>query len=179
MTKPGNLRFAPLCMGFFILLAPAEALAGTFPYWGLSFGSAERTAASIGLSFGDSIPGQVSEGFAMGTGPILEGTVGMGGAKLGVGKSFLVLTDRRRLRLLADWKAVVARTWDRPRSASPHSTYLGVEGGLSLSFLRFTTGVSKRLGQRSRGANVLFTWGVGAQIRMGGRGASRRAHRDF
>ena len=52
--------------------------------------------------------------------------------------------------------------------ASAHGTYLGVEGGLSVSFVRFTMGVSKRLEEKAHGADVLFTWGVGVQIRMGG-----------
>lgn len=156
-----------LCALPFLVLAPAAARAGTFPYWGLSFGTSERTAASLGVTFGDSVPGEVSEGFALGTGPILEATVGMGGAKLGVGKSFLILTDRKSVRLLADWKAVGTRTWDRPRGASAHATYLGLEGGLSLSFVRFNLGLAKRVEEKSRGANVLFTWGVGAQVRIG------------
>lgn len=168
MTRPKLRRLS----GFLLLLplfalAPADAQAGTFPYWGLSFGTAERTAASLGVSFGDRIPGEVEDGFALGTGPVVEATVGMGGAKFGVGKSVLVLTDAKSLRLYADWKAVATRTWDRPRGASAHATYLGVEGGLSLSFVRFTMGVSKRLEDKASGANVLFTWGAGLQVRMG------------
>ncbi len=172
-VKPGIMaKVRPFPRYLFVLpllaLAPADAHAGTFPYWGLSFGASERTAASLGVTFGDRVPGDVSEGFALGTGPILEATVGMGGAKFGVGKSFLVLTDRKSVRLLADWKAVGTRTWDRPRGASARATYLGLEGGLSLSFVRFNLGIAKRLEEKSRGANVLFTWGVGAQVRIGG-----------
>lgn len=152
----------------FLAFVPAEARAGTFPYWGLSFGTSERTAVSLGVTFGDRVPGEVSEGFALGTGPILEATVGMGGAKFGAGKSFLVLTDQKSIRMLADWKAVATRTWDRPRGASAHATYLGLEGGLSLSFVRFNLGVAKRLEEKSRGADVLVTWGIGAQVRIGG-----------
>ena len=168
MTRPKLRRLS----GSFLFLSalallPSAARAGTFPYWGLSFGTAERTAASLGVSFGDRIPGEVEDGFALGTGPVVEATVGMGGATFGVGKSVLVLTDAKSLRLYADWKAVVTRTWDRPRGASAHATYLGVEGGLSLSFVRFTMGVSKRLEDKASGANVLFTWGAGLQVRMG------------
>lgn len=168
MTLASVRRLSGLLFVSLIALLPSGARAGTFPYWGLSFGTSERTAASLGVTFGDRVPGDVSEGFALGTGPILEATVGLGGAKLGVGKSFLVLTDQKSVRLLADWKAVGARTWDRPRGASAHATYLGLEGGLSLSFVRFNLGVAKRLEEKSRGANVLFTWGIGAQVRIGG-----------
>ncbi len=168
MTMPKVRRFSGFLLVSVLALIPSGARAGTFPYWGLSFGTSERAAASFGVTFGDRVPGDVSEGFALGTGPILEATVGMGGAKLGVGKSFLVLTDQKSVRLLADWKAVGIRTWDRPRGASAHATYLGLEGGLSLSFIRFNLGVAKRLEEKSRGANTLFTWGIGAQVRIGG-----------
>lgn len=175
MTRPKLRRLS----GFLLLLplfalAPADAQAGSFPYWGLSFGTSERTSASLGVSFGDRIPGEVEdEGFALGTGPVVEATVGLGGAKVGAGRSVLLLTDKKSGRIYADWKAVATRTWDRPRGASAHATYLGLEGGLSLSFVRFTLGVAKRLEEKSRGANVLVTWGAGLQVRMGK--ARRRA----
>lgn len=168
MTTPKVRRLSGFLVVSLMALFPSNARAGAFPYWGFSFGTSERAAASLGVTFGDRVPGDVSDGFALGTGPILEATVGMGGAKFGVGKSFLVLTDQKSVRLLADWKAVGTRTWDRPRGASAHATYLGLEGGLSLSFIRFNLGVAKRLEEKSRGANVLFTWGVGAQVRIGG-----------
>lgn len=168
MTRPRLPRSRGFLLYLLLLaLLPSDAVAGTFPYWSLSFGTAERTAASLGVSFGDRIPGEMEEGFALGTGPVIEATVGMGGAKLGVGKSVLVLTDEKRLRLYADWKAVALRTWDKPRGASPHATYLGLEGGLSLSFVRFSLGMTKRLEEKSRGANLLVTWGIGTQIRIG------------
>jgi hypothetical protein len=151
-----------------LLLMPSAARAGTFPYWGLSFGTAERAAAHVGVSFGDDIPSEASEGFAMGSGPVVEATVGMGGGKIGIGRSLLILTGEESLRVYGDLKAVATRTWDAPRGASVHATYLGVEGGVSVAFVRFTLGVSKRLEDKSRGANVLFTWGAGVQIRMGG-----------
>ncbi|MBK5254745.1 MAG: hypothetical protein JJE39_01800 [Vicinamibacteria bacterium] len=161
------------CMILAVLLTglPSAARAGRFPYWGLSFGTSERAAAHLGISFGHDIPSEAGEGFALGSGPVVEAAVGMGGASLGLGRSILILTEGKPLRVYADVKAVTTRTWDRPRSASPHATYLGVEGGLSISFMRFTMGVSKRLERKDSGANVLFTWGAGLQIRMGRRQA--------
>jgi len=159
------IRLATLCA--VVIGAPSGASAGTFPYWGLSFGNAEREAAHLGFSFGDHIPSEASEGFALGTGPVIEAKVGMGGGRLGIGRSLLVLTEEKSLRVYADIKAVATRTWDKPRGASPHATYLGAEGGLSVSFVRFTLGLSKRIEKKSSGANYLFTWGVGIQVRMG------------
>lgn len=150
-----------------LLLLPSKAPAGTFPYWGLSFGTAERTAVHVGVSFGDDIPSDGGGGFAMGTGPVVEASIGRGAGKIGIGRSILILTEQKSLRVYADVKAVATRSWDEPRGASPHATYLGVEGGLSVSFVRFTMGLSKRLENKSSGANVLFTWGAGIQVRIG------------
>lgn len=169
MKQGFEARFTRLfCVSLFLLCVPAGARAGTFPYWGLAFGTPERAAAHIGVSFGDHIPNQSESEIAIGSGPVVEATIGMGAGKIGIGRSILLLTDEKRLRVLADVKAVATRTWDEPRGASAHATYLGVEGGLSVSFVRFTLGVSKRLENKGAGANVLFTWGAGVQIRMGG-----------
>ena len=165
-------RFSGFSVLSLLSVLSGAAEAGTFPYWGFSFGTSERTAVNFGVTFGASVPSDVSEGLALGTGPLIEGTVGMGAAKLGIGKSFLVLTGHKAVRLLTDWKAVATRTWDRPRGASAHATYLGLEGGLSLSFVRLNLGLSKRLERKSSGAGLLVTWGLGAQIRLGG---ARRA----
>ncbi len=151
-----------------VLLAwPAQARAGAFPYWGLSYGSPERTAAHVGVSFGDDVPGAGVEGFAMGSGTIVEATVGMGAGTFGIGKSLVILTEEKSVRVLADLKAIASRTWDEPRAASANSTYLGVEGGLSVAFVRFTLGVSKRLEERIEGDEWMYHWGVGIQIRIG------------
>jgi hypothetical protein len=150
-----------------LLLCSGEARAGTFPYWGLSFGSPDRIAAHLGLSFGGDVPGAGTEGFALGTGTVVEAVVGQGSGTLGIGKSIVILTEERKLRLVGDLKAIGLRTWDEPRSASAHSTYLGIEGGLSLSVVRFTMGVSKRLEDRLEGDEWLYHWGVGIQVRIG------------
>lgn len=169
MTKAPSRRWFLTAASFLALfLWPSSAGAGTFPYWGLSFGTPDRATAHLGFSFGDKIPSGADEGFAMGTGPVVEASVGMGAGRIGIGRSVLILTEEKSLRVYGDLKAVATRTWDKPRGASPHATYLGVEGGLSVAFVRLSLGVSKRLEDKSRGANVLFTWGAGVQIRMGG-----------
>ena len=169
MTMVQRWRFARvLLMRLLVVALPEIAQAGTFPYWGLSFGTPERAAAHIGLSFGDQVPSDAEE-FAMGTGPVVEATMGMGAGKIGIGRSLVILTEHRSARIIADWKVVATRSWGKPRGASAHATYLGIEGGASLSVLRFTLGVSKRIEQKSKGANVLVTWGTGIQIRLGGK----------
>ena len=167
MRVPGRSSARHLALVVLLLSAPS-ARAGTFPYWGLSFGSPDRIAARLGLSFGDHVPGAESEGLALGTGTVAELAVGQGSGTFGIGKSFILLVpEERSLRLIGDLKALAVRTWDEPRSASPHSTYLGLEGGLSVAVVRFTIGVSKRLEDRLEGDEWLYHWGLGIQVRIG------------
>jgi hypothetical protein len=168
MILPQRRPFARSLVLFALLVScPGLAHAGAFPYWGISFGSPERAAAHLGVSFGEDVPDAQTEGFAMGSGTILEAAVGMGAGTVGIGRSVVILTEEKSVRVLADLKAIVSRSWDEPRSASANSTYLGVEGGLSVAFVRFTMGVSKRLEDRSEGDDWLYHWGVGIQIRIG------------
>lgn len=168
MIRPERLRPLILCaMVAALALSPKSADAASFPYWGLSFGTPQRATAHLGVSFGRDIPTEAEDGVAMGSGPVVEAALGVGGAKLGMGRSFLLLTEEKSVRVFADLKAVGFRTWDRPRGASAHASYLGVEGGLSVAFVRFTVGVARRLEDKARGSRTLVTWGVGTQIRLG------------
>jgi hypothetical protein len=151
-----------------IFLGSVEASAGTIPFWGVSFGTPQRAALHLGATFGGDVPSGVHDGFALGTGTVIEATAGMGAGKLGIGKSLVLVTEEEHVRVIADIQLVGTRTWDKPRGASANATYVGVDGGLSISFVRFTVGVSKRIEEKSRGANVLFNWGAGVQIRFGG-----------
>jgi hypothetical protein len=149
-------------------MAPGSAHAGSFPYFGVSFGTAQRPALHLGASFGGDVPTSTYEGISLGSGTILEATGSTAAGKLGIGKSLLLLTDEKHLRVLTDLQFVGMRTWNDPGGASPRSTYLGLEGGLSISFVRLNLGVLKRVENRPRGSNVLFSWGLGTQFRLGG-----------
>jgi hypothetical protein len=119
------------------------------------------------VSFGDDVPGAGIEGFALGSGTVVEATIGVGAGTLGIGRSLVILTEEKSLRVITDLKGIVSRAWDEPRAASANSTYLGVEGGLSVAFVRFTLGVSKRLEDRVEGDEWMYHWGVGIQVRIG------------
>jgi hypothetical protein len=62
-----------------------------------------------------------------------------------------------------DFRAVVTRTWDHPRGASPNSTYVGGEVGWWLVW-RFSVGYAKRVSGPSPGDGHTLTWGVGFEI---------------
>jgi hypothetical protein len=68
-----------------------------------------------------------------------------------------------------DLRAVITRTWDNPRGASPNSTYVGGEvGWLGLvgffGASRLSVGYAKRVSGPSPGDGHLLTWGVGYEI---------------
>ena len=68
-----------------------------------------------------------------------------------------------------DLRAVITRTWDNPRGASPNSTYVGGEvGWLGLvgfwGVSRLSVGYAKRVSGPSPGDGHILTWGVGYEI---------------
>jgi hypothetical protein len=169
LNRGSSIVALTLCLG-----AAGRGDAGVLPFWGVQFGTPGRATFQTGLVFGSEVPerGAGVGDFAMGAGRIVEASLGAGSAKLGLGKSFLVLTDLKAVRAIADYRLTATRTWAFPRGASAHATYAGIEGGLSLSVLRISLGVSKRIEDRPRGADWLWNWGIGAQF--GGFGKGKR-----
>jgi len=92
-----------------------------------------------------------------GSGTIVGGSVGRGGMQIWGGKA--LLTDVGS----ADFRGVITRTWDNPRSASPNSTYVGGEVGWGLG-LRLSVGYAKRISGPSNGDGHIVTWGLGMEI---------------
>ena len=92
-----------------------------------------------------------------GSGLIVGGSVGAGGAQAWAGKALFGSVGN------SDFRAVVTRTWDDPRGASRHSTYVGGEVGCGLA-LRLSVGYAKRIGGPSTGDGHIVTWGIGLEI---------------
>jgi hypothetical protein len=92
-----------------------------------------------------------------GSGIIVGGSVGRGGMQLWGGKALLADVGT------ADFRAVVTRTWDNPRRASPSSTYLGGEIGWGLG-LRLSVGYAKQIRGPSTDNEHIVTWGIGVEI---------------
>ena len=92
-----------------------------------------------------------------GSGLIVGGSVGAGGAQAWAGKALLGSVGNY------DFRAVVTRTWDDPRGASRNSTYVGGEVGCGLG-LRLSVGYAKRISGPSTGDGHIVTWGVGLEI---------------
>ena len=92
-----------------------------------------------------------------GSGLIVGGSVGAGGAQAWAGKALLGSVGNY------DFRAVVTRTWDNPRGASPNSTYVGGEVGWGLG-LRLSAGYAKRIRGFSTDDGHIITWGVGLEI---------------
>jgi hypothetical protein len=92
-----------------------------------------------------------------GSGLIVGGSVGAGGTQVWAGKALLGDVGN------VDFRAVVTRTWDNPRGASPNSTYVGGEVGWGLG-VRLSVGYAKRIRGPSTGDGHIVTWGVGLEI---------------
>ncbi len=92
-----------------------------------------------------------------GSGLIVGGSVGAGGMQVWGGKALLGNVGN------VDFRAVVTRTWDNPRGASPNSTYVGGEVGWGLG-VRLSVGYGKRIRGPSTDDGHIITWGLGLEI---------------
>jgi hypothetical protein len=119
----------------------------------ISYGAPLRTSASVALFRSNPNPRQEQ----LIDGWIAEGGAGRGGVRFSAGyASFLEY-------LGLDLRGAVTRTFGSPRSATPRSTYAGVEGGITIAYARFTVGIARRLGGSGDKA-AIFSWTAGVQI---------------
>jgi hypothetical protein len=119
----------------------------------VSYGAPLRTAVSFAVFRSNPNPRQeqLIDGWSV------EAGVGQGGARFSAGhSSFLEYVG-------IDLRGVLTRTFKSPRGATPSSTYAGVEGGLTIAYVRVTAGVAHRLGGLG-GKATIFTWSGGVQI---------------
>lgn len=93
----------------------------------------------------------------------LEATagVGPGGSRFAVGPSFRGLW-RPVFPYGADALLTIVRTSDSPRSATPHSTYIGGEAGFVYLSVRMGLGVAHRVSGPGP-HDTVFTWNVGVR----------------
>lgn len=100
------------------------------------------------------LPTKEEPGFRR-SGFIVEGSVGQGGVRGSFGPAGILEY------LMMDARFVVCRTWNSPRDASPDSTYGGVEGGLTIAYVRVSAGVGRRLAGPTGPDATQVSWGVG------------------
>ena len=63
-----------------------------------------------------------------------------------------------------DTRVFVGRTWGEPLNASPDSTYAGVEGGVTVAYVRVALGVAQRLSGPSGKHGTVITWSAGLHV---------------
>ena len=162
MTRPAPVSLAVLmalalvCVQTRTLHAQIGASAATpilvLPY--VQYGAPLRVSA--GLAFFR--PTGDNRSAARGQGLLVEGGAGQSGARAAVGaysfEEYLVI----------DGRLVIARTWGSPLRASSDSTYAGVEAGLSIAYVRVSTGVARRLSGPAGAHATAFFWSIGLQI---------------
>jgi len=104
--------------------------------------------------------------YTAGVGPLITGGVGAGGFRIAGGIGALE-PEGPALATGLDMQLVVTRTNDRPRHASSHGTYLGVEAALVITDVRLSLGFAHRLAGTAAELRNILTWSVGVQIPIG------------
>ena len=128
---------------------------------GAQFGTPTNALAGGGVLF--DIGGR---DYTSGAGPLVMAGVGIGGFRIGGGVGGLA-PEGPALATGVDLQVVASRTSDRPRHASAHATYLGVEAGLVITDVRLTLGFAHRLTGAVGELRNILTWSVGVQIPIG------------
>jgi hypothetical protein len=149
---------AHLLLALALPLAQAKpAPAPGAPYFlllpSVSYGAPLRTAANFAVFRSNPNPRQeqLIEGW------MADAGVGQGGVRVSAGLA-------RYLEYFGlDLRGAITRTFGSPRAATPRATYAGVEGGMTIAYVRFTIGVAHRLGGSGDKATI-FTWSGGVQI---------------
>jgi hypothetical protein len=148
-----------------LLICPAAAAQTTaipnhaepvlFP--AVQFGAPARLTGGLAvlLPYGD------NRSAFRGQGVMLEGSAGQSGARASGG----VFTFEEYFGL--DARAVLQRTWGDPLRASTDSTYLGVEGGVSIAYVRVSAGVARRISGPSGAHATILMWSAGIQFPIG------------
>jgi hypothetical protein len=93
----------------------------------------------------------------------VEGSAGVGGARLAVGPAFAGTSPRAPVLFVGDVLVGLTRTWNSPRAASADSSLVSVEGGLTILMVRVSAGLAHRVAGPAGPKATIFTWSVGAQ----------------
>jgi|SRR5262245_5987580 len=93
----------------------------------------------------------------------IEASAGVGGARLALGPAWVGKPPGGPALFGGDVLVGLTRTWNSPRGASSGSSYVGLEGGLTLLMVRFSAGIAHRLTGPEGSNATIFTWGVGVQ----------------
>jgi hypothetical protein len=116
----------------------------------VQYGAPMRISAGVSVF----IPTAASGGFRR-DGYIVEAAAGQSGARLSLGRvGYLEYFG-------LDARAVFSRTWGSPLRASTDSTYAGVEGGMTIAYVRVSIGVAQRLSGASGQHGTTVTWSAG------------------
>ena len=119
----------------------------------VQFEAPARLTAGLSVFFPTKAePGFRREGF------IVEARAGQSGGRLAFGRvGYLEY-------LGLDARVFAGRTWGDPLNASTDSTYAGVEGGMTIAYVRVALGVAQRLSGPSGKHGTVLTWSAGVHV---------------
>jgi hypothetical protein len=119
----------------------------------VQFEAPSRITAGLSVFF----PTKVEPGFRR-EGYIVEARAGQSGGRVAFGRvGYLEY-------LGLDARAFLGRTWGDPLNASTDSTYAGVEGGMTIAYVRIALGVAQRLSGPSGKHGTVLTWSAGLHV---------------
>jgi hypothetical protein len=101
--------------------------------------------------------GQCEDGICVWPGFQATAHVGAGGWRMGAGPAWGPLFG-------ADVQVTATRTSSAPRGAAPNATYLGLEAGYQLLFVRSSVGVGRRVDGPAGPRRTIVTWNLAVRI---------------
>jgi hypothetical protein len=94
-------------------------------------------------------------------GLLVGADVGTGGIRFAAGPAVRAKPTRGPVMFGQDVLVSISRTGRMPRRAAPESTYLGVDAGVTLVFVRFSAGIAHRVSGAAASNGTVFTWSAG------------------
>jgi hypothetical protein len=89
----------------------------------------------------------------------VEASLGTGGRRLSLGVGRRVKAKGQPVLFGQDVFVSWMRTASSPRKASPDSTYIGIEAGVTILAMRVSAGLGHRRGDGSKA--TVFLWSIG------------------
>jgi hypothetical protein len=96
-------------------------------------------------------------------GVLVDASVGRGAMRVAAGQARRLKEPGGPVLFGEDLLITVVRTSPSPRGATPASTYVGGEAGVTLLTARFSVGLAHRIAGPSGPKRTVFTWSIGFQ----------------
>ena len=93
----------------------------------------------------------------------VEASAGVDGARISIGPAFVGKPPAGPVLFAGDVLAGFTRTWNSSHRATAESSYVGLEGGVTLLMVRLSAGIAHRVGGPEGPNATILTWSLGMQ----------------